>query len=236
MLRSKPLLTFAICSICFFASSASRASLITPDAPIVVASGGVAPGSSHNFDFGDFGSNGQPKTLTDYAVSIVAAGQYSGNGGYSSLAAPNGAGPFTSGIAYNAAASGELSLIAAFTPSFNGNFTVYVLDNNTDQNGVGNASISLGVNGGAPVTVATTDLFSTNRFSVFNVTGATSSDVYQVYATRSDRNAVWAASIGGLTFSDNLSAIPEPSSLSLLGIGVSALVSRRKGRKGPVAG
>jgi hypothetical protein len=203
--------------------------VITVGSPVQVPNYGTAPGSPTNYDFKDFGGGNQPTLLTDYTVSTAGDSQFPGNSLYTILYAPDGSGPFYAGIAYDPYNPGGTSLIATFSISADGSFTVYVLDGNTDNILVGNTSVGLGVNGGAAVTV-TTFLYGGNDFTAFNVVGAKTTDLFQVYATGAPGDG---PSIGGLTFS-NISPVPEPSTLTfgLLGLtGGVALIRRRPAPK-----
>src|SRR6202034_11269 len=100
-------------------------------------------------------------------------------------------------------------LLATFSPLNTGSFTVYILDANTDGIYVGNSSVGLGVNGGTAVVATSRFLSGTNEFTQFNVTNASPSDVFQVYATTSVNNY---PSIGALTF---IQEAPNPLTSTL---------------------
>jgi hypothetical protein len=209
---------------------AVHAATISAGTSVTVPANGVAPGSATNYDF--FGGP-QPVLLTDYSVSIAGDSQYDGHPNvallYTTVTAPDGTGPFQTGIAYTTSCCGQTALLSTFSTLSAGDFTVYVLDGNTDHNGVGNTFIGLGVDNGAAVTTSTA-LFGTNQFTRFDVTGATTSDVFQVYATA---DTTEHPSLGGLTFSNispSASPVPEPSSISLglLGLGTCITMARRR--------
>jgi hypothetical protein len=196
-------------------TAAGHAATISAGIQDPVVNGGMAPGSAMNYDFGNFGENGQPILLTNFTVSTAGDNQYPGNGNYTSVIAPDGTGPFTTGIAY---ANGPNAIIATFSPDAAGSFTVYILDANTDGLNVGNTTVGLGVNGGAEVSTATV-YQGLNEFTEYNVSGALPTDVFQVYAGYTPGNQF--SSLGGITFGPAaVPAVPEPSSFMLLGTGI----------------
>src|ERR1700735_3519040 len=72
--------------------------VITFAGTVTVGEGAVAPGSAANYDF--FGESGQAVNLTTFTVNTFD-NTYGGNGGYSTITAPDGTGPFLTGTAYN---------------------------------------------------------------------------------------------------------------------------------------
>jgi len=216
-----------------FSFAAHADTVITGIGVNIIANGGTAPGSATNYDF--FGS-GAAAVTTNFSVSTGGSNVFSGGSccGYTTITVPGGTTPVITGIAYpNGDSNGTPVLFATFSPDASGDFTVFVLDANSDANDLRNISVSLGVNGGTPVALTTCGAGSscnsqrTNEFSEFSITGATSSDVFDVYATSNGERP----SIGGLTFGGAfVSAVPEPSSIALLGTGVLTLAgaARRK--------
>jgi sugar lactone lactonase YvrE len=184
--------------------------VISPGGSTTVPNGGVAPGSptdytffgNMNVEFGGSGG-GQPTNLTNFSVSTLKNVEYPGNGNYTTITAPGGTTPFTTGTVTDNPpnypnTTPHTSLLATFSPLKTGTITVYILDGNTDGVYVGNSTVGLGVNGGAEIATPSHASSGTNEFTAYTVTGAQPSDVFQVYATTST-NAY--PTIGALTFS-----------------------------------
>jgi hypothetical protein len=211
----------------------ASAATISAGTSSTVANGGTAPGSSADYtffgnssvEFG-LGAGGQPTNLTDFTVDTLGNAQYPGNGNYTSIKAPGGTNSFITGtLTENPTnypnTTPHTELLATFTPDAAGDFSVYILDGNTDGVFVGNSTVGLGVNGGAEVATASQFLDGTNEFTEYTVTGALATDVFQVYATTSTDSY---PSIGALTFAlpAASSPVPEPGSISLCLLGLSA--------------
>jgi hypothetical protein len=194
-----------------------------------VASGGVAIGSSANYDF--FGGN-QPSNLTNVTFTLGDGSNYPGNGSYSTLQVPGGGSLFTTGVEYygtGSSGNGATLTFGTFSTTLS-SFTVYILTGNADPVGyVYDTAVGLSANGGDIVSESVPVVAGTNNFTAFNVTGVTSTDVFTLYATGTEDGD--ETDMGGIVFGPaSLSATPEPASLSLVltGMGACAELVRRR--------
>ncbi len=101
------------------------------------------------------------------------------------------------------------------------NFTVGVLTVKAGDT-LGNLTLTDGSGVSSTQTITTP-----GNFYFFNVSGAQAGDVLVLSGTPNNTNN---AQIAGLTFDSATSAIPEPATLGLLGVGAVALLRRRKAR------
>jgi sugar lactone lactonase YvrE len=201
-------------------SSGSSGASVSPGVSSTVPNGGIAPGSASDYiffgnssvEFGQAGG-GQPSNLTNFTVDTLNNVEYPGNGNYTTITAPGGTSAFTTGtVTENPTnypnTTPHTQLLATFSPLHSGTFTVYILDGNTDGVFVGNSSVGIGVNGGAEISAPTHYLSGTNEFTQFTVSNASTSDVFQVYATTSTNSY---PTIGGLTFTAGASGPLTPN-------------------------
>jgi PEP-CTERM motif len=214
----------ALATLALSFGPSAHATTVTAGSTTTVASGGIAPGSASNYDFSDFGASG-PTNLTNFTLNTDGTGQFPGNNLYSVVTAPDGSTDFTSGTTGTAYFGDNAThLMATFSPSFSGDFDVWLLTGNTDLGFVTDASIGIGFDGGPAVTVAVdSNALTTNNFTEFEITGATAGETFQVYATGSDGTNGYNFSetnLGGITFDANVAPVPEPASLALLGTGI----------------
>lgn len=201
------------------AGTAMATPIIIGGSATTVASGGTAPGSSADYDFGDFSNgSGVPKNLTHVTFTPSSGGNKASVG--SSLKAPGGASSFTSSEKYYGAAT--QTSFGTFTTTLS-DFTIYLL---TDNSYFYDTAVGLSVDGGGVVSVALSGTTNnTNVFVSFHVTGATSTDVFTIYATGKNQalpttGTANRVALGGFTFQPDTAVTPEPDSLVLLGTGL----------------
>lgn len=186
--------------------------VITFSGTTTVGEGATAPGSASNYDFFGVGQS----HLTNFTVTPLD-NSFPGNGGYSTITAPGGSSAFRTGTEYNSGNPANV-ILATFTATFNGSFTVYILNGNTDLPFVEDTEIGLGVSGGSEVSSPSLQADTTNQFNIYTVTGVTAGEVFDIYAMGGNGVPGDESNVGGITF--NASPVPEPSSLVLLGAGV----------------
>ncbi len=213
--------------------------VVTSGGVTTVTGGGIAPGSSADYDF--FGGGAQPAALSDFTLTTPPPNQFNAaafNVTYSSLQPPGGGTVFSTGIAQpSTGAANAPFTVSLATYTLNSNeginraFNVYVLFGNTDGVHVFDQSISLSIEGGTAFTVPLTDTTQTDDFLRFNVTGLNAGDTLTVSATSSAVDAQGSASnkpyIGGVDFA---LGVPEPSTWAAMvaGAGLLVLVLRRR--------
>ncbi len=232
-LRWKKLaLIFAtIASTAFYPSL--HGAVVTSGGVTTVAGGGIASGSSADYNF--FGGGAQPTSLSDFTLTTSPPNQFNAAAfgvTYASLQPPGGGTVFSTGIAQpSTGAANAPFTVSLATYTLNSNegtnraFSVYVLFGNTDGVHVFDQSISLSVDGSTAFTVPLADTTQTNDFLRFNVTGLNAGDTLTVSATSSAVDAQGSTSnkpyIGGVDFA---LGVPEPSTWAALLAGTGFLV------------
>jgi hypothetical protein len=193
------------------------------------------------------GQNAPIDTLTDFSLTTLAPDVYNpentGNSKYALLTTQNSLTTFETGIAYQGANTGsEPFTLATFTSDVP-DFTVSILQGNTDGKGISDIRLTLLING---VAVAnsflntsssnTMTLSDVDEFGQFVVADASPADVFSIDATSSSKSKFDEGTyLGGVTFTVNAppapTSVPEPSVwllLSLTGLGSFVLSGLRR--------
>jgi hypothetical protein len=233
--------------------SAGPAAEINAASPATTNTGGVAPGTTiptapppgllgydyFTVNFGNYagpgGDPGQvhtanvtdsnaatPGTLAVLGLNGVTGGYYS-SAGYSAL---NIAGtPSTTGIAYDTTTTAGTP-VTIFTvtlgSSVPSSFIMGILDNNTGGVGDNTPLLITGSDGSSQVVNATASTLAdaSDDFFFVTVTNAAPGQVITV----AGENTVGSNCAGGVVFD----SVPEPATLSLIGLPLLALASRRR--------
>lgn len=223
------------------ASSLGQAQIITTAA--TAAAGNVtantSPGDGNDYQFFGVNLNNSILNSSNYAdiaganndIAIAAssgADEFGFPSSDTTLTGPNGGSSFETGILFNHSNPGNLLTFQLTPNSTETDFDVFVLVQNYSING--DNAVTLSLQGGTllqtatqiPTTVAASG--AANDFVVFHVTGATTSDVFQVGVTSADGGDY----VGGISFANTAVATPEPATYALLGFGVAVLLFRRR--------
>jgi len=208
---------------------AQAAGVITSGTQWTDASGSLAPGTEYDFFAATppstAGSTLDYKSLSDFSVTlkggISKASIIDWNMTTAKVIAPGDTTAVSTGVFMNYATGTKDFLTFQLTNPNVSAFTVYILD------GVMNVhdwtqSLNLSVNGGAAVTQATVARTESLEWTSFNVTGASTFDVYTLSVTN-----VGVGVISGITFE----TVPEPATWAMLVGGMGLLISARRFRK-----
>jgi hypothetical protein len=211
-------------ALAFSLAAHANTTIVAAGPAFTLPNGSVMPGSATDYDL--FGWQGpSPTVQTNYTVTPLGTIFNGGDSfAYATLAAPGTSTPYFTGIDYFTAP------VATFTALSGGDFTVYILNANTDNNALlMDTSVGLSTTGVTEVDILSGagNQYQSLQFSEFNVTGATAGQTFNVYANGNTFSSIGGISFGAFTPSG---ATPEPSSIVLLGTGVLSLAgaARRK--------
>ena len=231
MKKFTPFLFTALLTI---GASYSQAQIITGDTGTQATGNGiVAPGDATDYQF--YAVNGSDSdtlgTPANFTLTLLGAAYSPSDSGYSttSLDAPGSTTSFGTGLIYGPQNATKTLLTFTLKNPAETSFDVYILTQNNFGGANGDSAVALSAGNGATqsATVAPTlaEGDEENDFVEFHVTGATTTQTFSVSATGSGDY------IGGITFADTTSNVPEPATWVFILGGFGALLSFQKYRR-----